>query len=105
MVRGYLLGPMILATALWIGCGGGTGPSQPNGLVPAPGQVAVTPATMNFGSLAVGSSKSQSGTLTASTADITVQSGLTYYYVATSVNSNLVQSLHSNQTTVVIPTP
>ncbi len=212
---------MILATALWIGCGGGTGPSQPNGLAPAPGQLAVTPATMNFGSLAVGSSKSQSGTLTAGTADITVksaawngegyslsgitfpatvpanqsipftvtfapqtagtspgsvsfvsnasnspntemltgtgaepvqhsvtlswspstshvvgyniyrgtlsggpyaklnrspvratnytdstvQSGLTYYYVATSVGSKMVESAHSNQTTVVIPTP
>jgi len=184
MVRGYLLGPMILATALWIGCGGGTRPSQPNpvgsntqgnltiganslgfgsvsvgcsktnslvlsngvsggssitvtqssvtgagftlssgpavpfvlapgqsatlmisfnpmsagsasgalsiisdaanstatvslsgsGLAPAPGQLAVAPATMNFGSLAVGSSKSQTGTLTTSTADITVKS-------------------------------
>lgn len=191
------------------------------GLAPPPGQLAVAPATMNFGNLAVGSSKSQTGTLTASTADITVksaawngqgyslsgitfpatvpanqsisfsvtfapqttgassgnisfvsnasnspnteiftgtgaeaaqhsvslswrpsisrvvgyniyrgtrsggsygklnrsplpgtnytdsavQSGITYYYVATSVGSNLLESAHSNQTTVVIPTP
>src|SRR5712692_3202612 len=190
------------------------------GLAPAPGQLAVAPATVNFGSVTVGSSKSQTGTLTASSTDITVtsaastqgyslsgiafpatvpanqsisftvtfapqtvgtssgnisfvsnasnspntetltgtgaelvqhsvtlswspstshvvgyniyrgtrsggpyaklnrppvrgtnytdstvQSGLTYYYVATSVGSKMVESAHSNQTMVVIPTP
>ncbi len=44
------------------------------GLAPAPGQLAVAPATMNFGSVVVGSSKAQTGTLTASGADMTVRS-------------------------------
>jgi len=43
-------------------------------LAPAPGQLAVAPATVNFGSITVGSSKSQTGTLTASSTDITVTS-------------------------------
>lgn len=37
--------------------------------------------------------------------DDTVQSGLTYYYVATSVDSNSMESTYSNQTTAAIPTP
>jgi len=37
--------------------------------------------------------------------DSAVQSGITFYYVATSVGSNLLEGAHSNQTTVVIPTP
>jgi fibronectin type 3 domain-containing protein len=37
--------------------------------------------------------------------DNTVESGQTYYYVVTAVNSGDEQSAYSNQTEVVIPTP
>jgi len=37
--------------------------------------------------------------------DSTVQSGLTYYYVITAVNSSNQSSTYSNQATAVIPTP
>jgi hypothetical protein len=40
----------------------------------APGQLAVTPATMSFGSVTVGSTLSQTGTLSASSAPVTVSS-------------------------------
>ena len=40
----------------------------------APGQLAVTPATMSFGSVTVGSTFSQTGTLSASSAPVTVSS-------------------------------
>jgi fibronectin type 3 domain-containing protein len=36
--------------------------------------------------------------------DTTVQSGLTYYYVVTAVNSSGVESSYSNQVSAVIPT-
>jgi fibronectin type 3 domain-containing protein len=35
--------------------------------------------------------------------DTTVQSGVTYYYVTTAVDSNGVQSVNSNQVTAIIP--
>lgn len=38
-------------------------------------------------------------------ADQSVQSGLTYFYVATSIDSSSTESPYSNQTTAVIPTP
>jgi hypothetical protein len=38
-------------------------------------------------------------------ADSTVQSGTTYYYVVTSVDSNLDESAYSNQVSVAVPTP
>ena len=37
--------------------------------------------------------------------DNTVQSGTTYFYVVTSVDSSGVESAFSNQVTVVVPTP
>jgi hypothetical protein len=37
--------------------------------------------------------------------DNSVQSGLTYYYVTTAVDSQNVESVHSNQAAVVIPSP
>ena len=37
--------------------------------------------------------------------DSSVQSGLTYYYVTTAVNSSNVESTYSNQAKAVIPTP
>src|SRR5438046_1702656 len=35
--------------------------------------------------------------------DATVQSGLTYFYVATAVGTDLVESRHSNETSATIP--
>jgi len=77
MAKRYLLGPIILATALWISCGGGTGPSQSSaagssGL--AAGQLAVSPSTINFSSVPVGQSTVQTGTLTAGGSSIRVSS-------------------------------
>jgi fibronectin type 3 domain-containing protein len=37
--------------------------------------------------------------------DTTVQPGNTYYYVVTSVDSNLVESAYSNEVTAAVPTP
>ena len=37
--------------------------------------------------------------------DMTVQSGLTYYYVVTSLDGNSNESVNSNQATAVVPTP
>ena len=37
--------------------------------------------------------------------DSSVQSGQTYYYVVTAVDSNEVESIYSNQVSAIIPTP
>ena len=37
--------------------------------------------------------------------DSTVQAGVTYYYVATAVNTDSIESAYSNQVQAVIPTP
>ena len=86
------LGLVILTTALSIGCGGGSGrPSKslrPGGggsgsgagssngtsQAVAAGELAVSPAILNFGQVTVGTTKAQSGTLTAGDASITVRS-------------------------------
>jgi len=64
--------PVILALA---GCQGVSSASKqatnPN---PPAGQLAVTPATMSFGNVAVGSNSVQQGKLTAGTSDVTVSS-------------------------------
>ena len=64
-----LLGLVILITAMSLGCGGG-GASR---AVPA-GELGVFPDVLNFGHVTVGTSKTQSGTLTAGDASITVRS-------------------------------
>lgn len=56
------------------GCIGASSGSQSNQTSLAAGQVAVSPGRMDFGSVAVGSSANQTGTLTAGTSDITVSS-------------------------------
>ena len=88
------LGLVILTTALSIGCGGGSGSpskslrpggsgsgsssgtSSSNGTsqAVAAGELAVSPAILNFGQVTVGTTKAQSGTLTAGNASITVRS-------------------------------
>jgi hypothetical protein len=63
-------------TAATLGCGGGGGVGATGGQtaeVPA-GQIALSPATMDFGKVPVGEKKSQAGTLTAGNASITVSS-------------------------------
>jgi fibronectin type 3 domain-containing protein len=50
-------------------------------------------------------SRIANGLTAASYVDHNVQSGSTYYYVATAVNSSSQESAYSNQTTAVIPTP
>jgi Abnormal spindle-like microcephaly-assoc'd, ASPM-SPD-2-Hydin len=70
MKRSYLFGLVFLATALFAGCS----------LAPAPktvassptAQLSVTPATVAFGSVSVGSSTSKKGSLTASNSNVTV---------------------------------
>jgi len=61
-----------------VGCSGVSGAgSQSSGSSPSSptsGQLAVTPATLSFGNVAVGSSSSLTGTLTASNAAVTVSS-------------------------------
>jgi Abnormal spindle-like microcephaly-assoc'd, ASPM-SPD-2-Hydin len=72
------LGLPLLAASLGLlsGCAGvsSSSPSQPSGNNPSSGQLAVTPATLAFGTVTVGSSSTLPGTLTASNADVTVSS-------------------------------
>jgi Abnormal spindle-like microcephaly-assoc'd, ASPM-SPD-2-Hydin len=68
---------MILALLVLVGCAGASSNSQPaqqGGNGSAAGHLAVSPATMNFGNVAVGSSTSQTGTLTASSSSVAVSS-------------------------------
>jgi hypothetical protein len=70
-MRGRLfLGLAVLITAIPIGCGGG---STANRTVAA-GELAVSPSTLDFGQVAVGKDKHQTGTLTAGDSSITVTS-------------------------------
>ena len=64
------LGLAILITTFSIGCGGGS--SANRGV--AAGELAVSPSTLDFGQVAVGTQKGQTGTLTAGDASITVTS-------------------------------
>ena len=60
MARGYLLEPMILATALWIGCGGGTGPPRSSSAGSTQGNLTIGANSLDFGSVSVGSRKTNS---------------------------------------------
>jgi Abnormal spindle-like microcephaly-assoc'd, ASPM-SPD-2-Hydin len=70
----------LLACLVLTGCAGVSSGSQnsnsnPNqNPKPTAGQLSVTPTTMNFGSVALGSSANLTGTLTAGTADVNVTS-------------------------------
>lgn len=71
MRTGYLIGLVLLATALLAGCS--LTPAAPKTTTTSPsGELSVSPATVAFGSVAVGSSVSKTGTLTATNADVTV---------------------------------
>jgi hypothetical protein len=69
---GYLL-LLILTTALFVGCGGGTGTATKS-VTPGAAQLAVSPSSMTFGDVLVGDSKALPGSLTASNASVTVSS-------------------------------
>lgn len=70
----------VLVAGLFVGaltasCGGGnSGPAPTNNNPPPAAQLSVTPTSMSFGSLVVGSSHSQNGTLKAGGASVTVSS-------------------------------
>jgi hypothetical protein len=70
------LGLAVLVTAISVGCGGaGAGASGDNASqVLAAGELAVSPSTVDFGKVAVGTLKSKTGTLTAGDSRITVTS-------------------------------
>lgn len=74
------LGGALLASSLCVltGCSGvssgSQSPKQPSQSNPQAGTLAVSPTTLNFGNVGVGSDSSLTGTLTASTADVTVSS-------------------------------
>jgi hypothetical protein len=57
-----------------VGCVGASSGSPPQGSGNGAGQLAVSPATLNFGNVAVDNNKTLSGTLTAGSTDITVSS-------------------------------
>jgi len=56
------------------GCAGVSAGSNTQPPPPTTGSLAVSPSTLNFGNVAVGNSSSLTGTLSASTADVTVSS-------------------------------
>ncbi len=69
---GYLL-LLGLTIAVFVGCGGGTGTATKS-VNTGSAQLAVSPSSMNFGSVLVGESKALPGTLTATNASVTVSS-------------------------------
>ncbi len=71
----WVLIASLFAVALGASCGGGsTAPASTNNNPPPASQLSVTPTSMSFGSLVVGSSHSQNGTLKAGTGSVTVSS-------------------------------
>ena len=65
-----ILGIAILTTVISIGCGGGSGMNRNV----AAGELAISPATLNFGNVAVGARKGQDVALTAGDSSIRVAS-------------------------------
>ena len=77
----YRVAPVLVLAVLLAGCAGTvahsnsvTSGSGGSGGGNTSGQLAVTPTTLDFGSVAVGSNKTLTGKLTATTADVTVSS-------------------------------
>jgi len=70
MRRGYLFGLVVLGTALLAGCS--LAPAAPKTSGGSPGQLSVAPTTVAFGNVAVGSSATKTGSLTAGTSNVTV---------------------------------
>jgi Abnormal spindle-like microcephaly-assoc'd, ASPM-SPD-2-Hydin len=63
-----------LAALALVGCVGVSSSSKSQPTAAGPGQLAVSPATMNFGNVAVGSSSNQTGSLTAGSSSVAVSS-------------------------------
>jgi hypothetical protein len=78
MHRRLFLGLAILMTTISIGCGGGRGGGRGSGNSTnrgvTAGKLAVSPSTLDFGKVAVGSQRDHTGTLTAGDSSITVAS-------------------------------
>ncbi|HEX3107130.1 MAG TPA: choice-of-anchor D domain-containing protein [Terriglobales bacterium] len=74
--RSRVLAALVALVSLLVlaGCAGVSAGSNNQPPPPTTGALAVSPSTLNFGSVAVGSSSSLTGTLSASTADVTVAS-------------------------------
>jgi hypothetical protein len=74
--RSRLLGALAALVCLLVlaGCAGVSAGSNTQPPPPTTGSLAVSPSTLNFGNVPVGSSSSLTGTLAASTADVTVAS-------------------------------
>lgn len=72
---------LIATSVLWYGCvgttsriGGSSGKTSGTGTTGTTSQLTSTPTGINFGSVAVGSSKSQNGTLSAGSENVTISS-------------------------------
>lgn len=65
---------LVVSSLLWLASCAGTSNGGKQGGGPGPGQLAVSPASMDFGNVAVGKKSTLAGTLTAGSADITVSS-------------------------------
>ncbi len=76
--RSRLLGTLLALVCVLVlaGCAGVSAGSNTQPPPPTTGALAVSPSTLNFGSVAVGNSSSLKGTLSASTADVTISSAL-----------------------------
>jgi len=72
----WLTGLVILAAAISIGCGGGSVSASGRAKKPvvAPGELAVTPASLSFGTVAVGQKVTKTASLTAGDSRIKVMS-------------------------------
>jgi len=64
----------VIAILALVGCQGVSSASKQSPVNPTPGQLSVTPATLSFGSVAVGGNSAKQGTLTAGSSDIRVAS-------------------------------
>src|SRR6266849_3255360 len=70
----WLTGLVILAASISIGCGGGSVSASGSAKNPAPGELAVTPASLSFGRVPVGQKVTKAATLTAGDSRIKVMS-------------------------------
>lgn len=75
----YCQALLLVAVAVLLGCGGGTQPSSNNSSSgvdqSVPGTLSASTSTISFGNVALGSSTTQTATLTASTSPVTISSG------------------------------
>jgi hypothetical protein len=77
-LRARLVGGLLAVAGLLflVGCAGISSASKQTSVSPTSGQLSVSPSTMSFGNVSVGSSVSQTGTLSAANADVAVSSAV-----------------------------